>query len=99
MHEYGHYLQSQEYGPLYLFKVGLPSAKGNGKWTEHDANMRAASYFHGVDNNFTWEDKPTLYRHLNINSYRANWIEYPLFFFGGPLGMATISYENWTNPL
>ena len=25
MHEYGHYLQSQEYGPAYLFNVGIPS--------------------------------------------------------------------------
>ena len=96
MHEYGHYLQSQEYGPLYLFKVGLPSALGNGSWTEHDANQRASKYFQGSAN-FTWTSTPGLYRYLPGNSTRARWFEYPLFFLGGPLGIAAISYENWNS--
>jgi len=28
-HEYGHYKQSQILGPLYLFVIGIPSARGN----------------------------------------------------------------------
>lgn len=45
MHEYGHYLQSQDYGPGYLFCVGIPSiwdlAVGDGKGTTriHDYNF------------------------------------------------------------
>ena len=50
-HEYGHYLQSQDLGPLYLMKVGIPSAgskKGSSHYknpTEQDANIRAFKYF------------------------------------------------------
>ena len=50
-HEYGHYLQSQEMGWSYLFKVAIPSLKsaaGDGMHcffkTEQDANMRALIY-------------------------------------------------------
>ena len=39
MHEYGHYLQSQKSGLLYLFKYGIPSAFGDANWTEIDANI------------------------------------------------------------
>ena len=50
-HEYGHYLQSQEMGWSYLFKVAIPSLKsaaGDGMHcffkTEQDANMRSLIY-------------------------------------------------------
>lgn len=59
MHEYGHYLQSQSYGLIYLFNVGIPSLFSamsekeldNGytthdlRWYERDANKRASNYF------------------------------------------------------
>jgi hypothetical protein len=52
MHEYGHYRQSQGFGPLYLFRFGIPSlisAAGDGKHNLHpveqDANVRAFNYF------------------------------------------------------
>ena len=60
MHEYGHYLQSQLFGPLYLFSHGITSfvdamksehIKGTNYkthdfyWTEIDANKRAKKYF------------------------------------------------------
>lgn len=61
LHEYGHYLQSQEYGWGYLFNVGLPSlfsAKKSKpidgyapltthklKWYERHANEKASDYF------------------------------------------------------
>lgn len=57
MHEYGHYLQSQKSGPAYLFKYAIPSAEPNAgaTWTEEDANLRAAKYFHSIDRSFTWD--------------------------------------------
>lgn len=61
LHEYGHYLQSQEYGWGYLFSVGLPSLRsakrsepidGHApltthkiKWYERYANEKASNYF------------------------------------------------------
>ena len=60
MHEYGHYLQSQSHGPIYLFSIGLPSLYSaitkdriDGPplsthayaGVEMDANRRAAKYF------------------------------------------------------
>lgn len=53
-HEYGHYLQSQRSGFLYLFKYAIPSllsasrnsyAEHNSFWTEQDANLRAKAYW------------------------------------------------------
>lgn len=50
-HEYGHYLQSQDYGPWYFMKVGIPSAGSKSTSyhynnpVEQDANIRAFSYF------------------------------------------------------
>lgn len=60
MHEYGHFIQSQKYGTLYLGVFGLPSlfsASSNSDnhkyyYTEMDASTRAAIYFgnnYGVD--------------------------------------------------
>lgn len=60
MHEYGHYLQSQEYGFGYLVSVGIqsiisatfskkidtpPYSTHNNKWFEISANKKAADYF------------------------------------------------------
>ena len=52
-HEFGHYLQSQVYGPLYLMKVAIPSIGSKNDSTsphyknpvEQDANIRAFKYF------------------------------------------------------
>ncbi|MCR5017299.1 MAG: hypothetical protein K6A64_00695 [Bacteroidales bacterium] len=52
-HEYGHYLQSQALGPMYLSKVAIPSAFSkntlmsphNSNPAEQDANIRAFNYF------------------------------------------------------
>lgn len=57
-HEYGHYLQSQSFGPFYLQRCGIPSlfdtlrsdsdkAKSphNNHPVEQDANIRAFNYF------------------------------------------------------
>lgn len=51
-HEYGHYLQSQTIGPLYLYWVGLPSlisasTHDNHRYKkyERDASLRAFLYF------------------------------------------------------
>jgi len=57
-HEYGHYLQSQASGPLYLQRYGIPSAFSGGAFknedgiryhkfhpSEQDANARALKYF------------------------------------------------------
>ena len=54
VHEYGHYLQSQDIGPFYLSVVAIPSlisASGitgtnhNYHWYEVDASRRGAEYF------------------------------------------------------
>jgi hypothetical protein len=53
-HEYGHYLQSQASGPLYLLKYGIPSAIKNSRfdgsepWYEEDASLRGRAYFRGT---------------------------------------------------
>lgn len=53
-HEYGHYLQSQDLGPIYLLKIGLPSlidawindqSEHEKAWFEADANARALNYW------------------------------------------------------
>lgn len=50
-HEYGHYIQSQWFGPTYLFAIGAPSlltvnAKDNDyMYWERTANKKASSYF------------------------------------------------------
>jgi hypothetical protein len=62
MHEYGHYLQSQEYGWGYLVSVGIPSiisaarseklsdklSTHDIKWYERRANQKAADFFERV---------------------------------------------------
>jgi hypothetical protein len=60
MHEYGHYIDSQRFGPTYLFAIGLPSlfsAAGSERidtppfsthdlfWAEKRANRNAKKYF------------------------------------------------------
>jgi hypothetical protein len=84
MHEYGHYLQSQEMGPLYLFKVGIPSATG-AIWTEHDANLRAANYFEKRNTDFAWIETYTgdIYSQFSVERKIINskWWEYPLGIF------------------
>lgn len=56
-HEYGHYIQSQQHGPLYLFTVGFPSLQSaimqtnnnaprhENRWFEADASYKGAEYF------------------------------------------------------
>lgn len=70
-HEYGHYLQSQEAGPIYITKYALPSLRSairtndedvhNAFWTEQDANIRANEYFinnEGDDSNWDYDNNP-----------------------------------------
>ena len=59
-HEYGHYLQSQASGPLYLQRYGIPSAFSSGPFKENhnyhpaeqDANARALRYFNEYEDDF-----------------------------------------------
>ena len=76
VHEYGHYLQSQLFGLLYLFSHGIPSFVDTIKsekiegtnytthdfyWTETDANDRAKKYFEENENFGEWpEDRNPL---------------------------------------
>ncbi len=62
-HEYGHYLQSQASGGLYLFVFGLPSILGgaeghNNKFPEQDANIRSWLWFntHNINNGWGGTD-------------------------------------------
>ncbi|OJX83229.1 MAG: hypothetical protein BGP01_06960 [Paludibacter sp. 47-17] len=58
VHEYGHYIQSQQHGPAYLLTVGIPSLQSailqtsnpnsprhDDRWFEADASYKAAAYF------------------------------------------------------
>jgi len=58
VHEYGHYIQSQQHGPVYLITVGIPSLQSailqknnpdsprhDDRWFEGDASYKAAKYF------------------------------------------------------
>ena len=65
MHEYGHTFDSRKMGPMYLFTIGIPSAKSakdseeinnqythSWYWTELRANRGAQKYFgkhYGID--------------------------------------------------
>ncbi len=60
-HEYGHYLQSQEMGPTYLIRVGIPSLFSshyhNYNPVELDANRRAFLYFNKYVDGFYKPEK------------------------------------------
>ena len=58
LHEYGHYIQSQQHGPVYLFTVGIPSLQSailqtdnpnspshHDRWFEADASYKGMDYF------------------------------------------------------
>ena len=58
VHEYGHYIQSQQHGPLYLLTIGVPSLQSailqtknpnsprhDIRWFEADASYKGAEYF------------------------------------------------------
>ena len=58
VHEYGHYVQSQQHGPVYLLTVGIPSLQSailqtsnpnsprhDDRWFEADASYKGAAYF------------------------------------------------------
>ncbi|MEX0595807.1 MAG: hypothetical protein WD512_04835, partial [Candidatus Paceibacterota bacterium] len=77
---YGHYLQSQVAGPLFITKYGLPSlATGysfgyqgyhDDLWIEKDADERAEAFF---------SDNKT-YKAKNFKSTNPQWHEYSLFY-------------------
>jgi RHS repeat-associated protein len=56
MHEYGHYLQSKDYGAIYLARIGYSSAIQHAHWTEHDANQRSAEYLK-KHHDFEWNSQ------------------------------------------
>lgn len=77
MHEYGHTLQSQQWGPLYMNKIGFPSLYAGGDQEEHnkarveqDANIRALKH---------WEENyPNYYNNINaMSAYPSNPWENP----------------------
>lgn len=80
MHEFGHYLDSRVWGPLFSFAVGIPSAISAGSsdnlstapysthhyyWTEKRANRKATDYF-GKYHNVDWFNDTFVYRNKNI---------------------------------
>ncbi len=72
-HEYGHYLQSQMSGPMYLFKYGIPIAVNNEGWYEDDATARGLAYNNGT------------YNRKDFNNTNPQWWDYALFLFIDPL--------------
>ena len=74
-HEYGHYIQSQLFGVLYISHIAIPSlyssfnASSNfeheDSYVEQDANYRSHFYFNDMTNNyFEWD-----YEKILINRY------------------------------
>ncbi len=107
-HEYGHYIQSQRNGPLFLPKYGIPSAAG-ALWSEIDAEFRSDQYFirhYGTDPFINGPrggagnliDPTTMLFNSSPAGYRpvnAKWWEYGTFFIGGPFyGIIIISALN-----
>lgn len=73
-HEYGHYLQSQSTGPLWIFMYGIESAGSalfnknhDYFYTEKDANTRAYAYFEnlGLNMDEIWKEdsNPRIHSH------------------------------------
>ena len=60
MHEYGHYIQSQQSGPAYLLMFGVESLWAAWKdkliYTEKDANYEAREYFMKHEGLKYWDD-------------------------------------------
>ena len=83
-HEYGHYVQSQKVGPLYLFKYGIPSAARAG-WTEDDAEYRSDQYF--LENENVSPHFEAGYPR-NYTPVNPEWWEYAIFFGSGVAGGA-----------
>lgn len=63
VHEFGHYLQSKDFGPLYMNFIALPSLSDiiinpnshRNKWYESDASKRASRYFSALYSDFDVE--------------------------------------------
>jgi RHS repeat-associated protein len=92
MHEYGHYIQGQKSGPLFLFKYGIPSlltenfdtpwglgfaGSHDDFWVEQDANARAWDYFSKNHGLTSWDD--TIDPRGEIRN--AKWWEHALYIF------------------
>ena len=84
-HEYGHYLQSQASGLMYLSKYGIPSALSHDPHDQHpaeqDANARALTYFNRHISGYAgWR-----HRDNPINGYNA------ALGFNDPVNQAAIN--------
>ena len=90
VHEYGHYIQSQQHGPAYFLTVGIPSLQSailqtkdpntprhHDRWFEADANYKAAGYFdkhYGRKDN----DTGTNDQYFDRNSFiKGTYMPYP----------------------
>jgi len=71
MHEYGHYIQSQELGWRYWFDIAWPSVRGKTE-QEWDANYNAAMFFQSKDNSFTWNTE-----YFEKGSWSYNYSRFP----------------------
>lgn len=77
VHEYGHYIQSQNNGPLYLPVFGIPSLidcavnKLNHRktWTEKDATTRGMAYFGEEYMSYYPYYSMMLARHLKLTKF------------------------------
>lgn len=86
MHEYGHYLQSQDAGLFYLINYGLPSfipyKEHDDKGVEQDANARAVKFFKKMKGfkgsnflmNYNVNDYKTV-KQCTDNYYYESWYE------------------------
>ena len=73
MHEYGHYLQSQEYGWLYLTKIGIPSLKSAMKYRNKNINENPEAYEWIYNYDYTYPDNPD--GTYQIGKHRIEWYE------------------------
>lgn len=106
MHEYGHYLQSQHSGPLYLYKYGLPSLftdtplgfnNGTGFshddfWVEQDANERGFQHFNNRGGFVGWNNTQ-FPRAADGELRNVQWYE-PFLFLVNPILITRYNRNN-----
>ena len=93
MHEYGHYLQSQRYGPRYLTEVGIPSI--------FSANKSEVIEGDDIYNPYKITTHKTAWFEMDANKRAANYFgehngvnwRDPNFFYAYPIRM-----PNFKNP-
>ena len=108
LHEYGHYRQARDFGPLAIpmsinsgasIALGLVSSHHDDTWWERDANARSYTYVTqngyldaGEDANWLASDPG---QRMGLGGSR--WLRYIPFFISGPIGKSISFWQNVHN--